>query len=186
MLQECNRGMEPCQTPPPKKSLLPWYAIHVRSNFEQTVYRALEYKGYDLFLPTYRVRRRWSDRMKDTDLPLFPGYLFCRLDLKNRLPVLTTPGVLQLVGGKNPAPVNEHEMAFVQTVLQSSLPYLPWDALAPGNRVVVDHGPLMGIQGTLLELRDRNRLVVSIKILNRALAVEIDAAWVRPSGVSVQ
>jgi transcription antitermination factor NusG len=163
-----------------KDITLPWYAIHVRSNFEQMVHRALEQKGYEVFSPTYRVKRRWSDRMKDIDVPLFPGYIFCRLDQQHRLPIVTTPGVVQLVGnGKKPVAITEDEITAVKTVLKSNLPYMPWQSLVPGNRVVVDRGPLMGVQGVLLESRTGDRLVVSIDILNRAVAVEIDATWVQ-------
>lgn len=158
----------------------PWYAVRVRSNCEQVVHRMLEQRGYELFSPMYRVSRRWSDRMKAIDVPLFPGYVFCRLDTRNQLPVLTTPGVVQLVGsGKKPVALTEIEIASIKTVLKSNLPYMPWEALVPGERVMVDRGPLMGVQGKLLECRTGNRLVVSIEILNRAVAVEIDATWVQ-------
>jgi transcription antitermination factor NusG len=165
---------------------LPWFAVRVRSNCEQIVHRALAHKGYELFLPMYKVTRRWSDRIKHIDIPLFPGYVFCRLDQQKRLPVLSTPGVVQLVGhGRRPAEVSEGEINAVRTVLKSTLPYTPASP-TPGSRVVVDRGPLMGVQGVLVEAREANRLVVSIDILNRAVAVEIDINWVRPlpSGMS--
>src|ERR1035437_3207123 len=84
-----------------------WYAIRVQSRFESVVSMALRGKGYEEFLPVYRTRRRWSDRFKDVDLPLFPGYLFCRFDVTGRLlPILTTPGLVSIVGaGRTPVPV---------------------------------------------------------------------------------
>ena len=174
--QPCNSW----RTVARREALLPWFAIRVRSNCEQSVFDALVQKGYDLFLPTYTVSRRWSDRVKQLSVPLFPGYVFCSLDQNDRFPVLTTPGVIQLVGsGKRPVEVTEDEITAVKAVLNSNLPYSPHAPLVAGDRVVVETGPLMGVQGFLVESRDTNRLVVSIEILHRAVAVEIEASWVR-------
>jgi transcription antitermination factor NusG len=160
---------------------LPWYAVHVRSNFERIVYRSLYDKGYELFLPTYSVTRQWSDRKKQTETPLFPGYLFCRFDAERRLPILTAPGVVQIIGnGKTPEPVSDEEISAVEQVLQSSLPYRPWPSIQIGQAVVVEKGPLMGVQGNLLEMQGLHRLVISITLLQRSLAVEVEASWVRP------
>jgi transcription antitermination factor NusG len=165
---------------------LSWYALHVRSNFERIVHRTLQSKGYELFLPLYRSQRRWSDRIKQIDVPLFPGYVFCRLDPRDRLQVLMAPGVLQIVGqGRIPTALAEEEVVAVQTALQSNLPCLPWPSLAPGQHVLVESGPLMGVQGILLETRYPSRLVISIQMLQRAVAVEIDANWVRPCNIGV-
>jgi transcription antitermination factor NusG len=162
-------------------TVLPWYAVYVRSNFERIVYRNLLDKGYDLFLPTYHSQRRWSDRVKALELPLFPGYLFCRLDPQNRLPVLTAPGVVQVVGnGKSPLPIPDEEIAAIHTVLKSKLPCVPWTSTSPGRRVVIQEGPLMGVQGVLIEARGPYRIAVSITMLQRSVAVEVDASWVKP------
>lgn len=165
---------------------LPWYAIHVRSNFERIVHRHLQEKGYHPFLPTYSMRRQWSDRVKQMDVPLFPGYVFCRLDPDNRMPVITTPGVVKLVGhGKTPVAISKEEIDAVQRILTSQLPYLPWPSMVLGQHVAVDHGPLMGLQGVLLECRPPHRLAVSVTMVNRAVTVEVDAAWIRPLKNSV-
>jgi transcription antitermination factor NusG len=94
-----------------RTSSWPWFALQVRARSEQAIAELLCSKGYDEFLPLYYCKRRWSDRVKRALQPLFPGYVFCRLDLQNRLPVLVTPGVLQIVGvGKTPAPIDEKEI----------------------------------------------------------------------------
>ena len=88
----------------------PWYALHVASRYEKPVASGLEMRGYSTFLPLFRSRRKWSDRFQDVDLPLFPGYVFSRLDVNCRLPVLVIPGVVRIVGlGKIPVPVDEKE-----------------------------------------------------------------------------
>jgi transcription antitermination factor NusG len=170
-----------CADPKSAETALMWYAIQTRSNSERLVYRVLEDKGYELFLPMYSEQRRWSDRVKQINIPLFPGYVFCRLDSHNRLPILQSSGVVQIVGNGNlPIPIAEEEIEAVKNVLKSNLPYIPWPSLVPGHRVVVDRGPLMGMQGVLLRVKHGYRLVVSINMLQRAVAVELDASWVRP------
>jgi transcription antitermination factor NusG len=170
-----------CADPKSTEPALMWYALQTRSNSERLVYRVLDEKGYELFLPMYSEQRRWSDRVKQINIPLFPGYVFCRLDSHNRLPILQSPGVVRIVGNGNlPIPIAEEEIEAVKNVVKSTLPYIPWPSLVPGHRVVVDRGPLMGLQGVLLRVRQGHRLVVSINMLQRAVAVELDASWVRP------
>ncbi len=108
-----------------------WFAIQTRPRWEKNASILLEGKGYELFLPLYNCRRRWSDRIKEIELPLFPGYLFCRLSPQERiLPLLTTPGVVGLVGiGRRPIPIPDHEIAAVQAIVKSGLPAQPWPFL---------------------------------------------------------
>jgi len=160
-----------------------WFALHVRSNFERTTSTILRNKGYQEFLPTYRSKRRWSDRVKEEDVPLFPGYLFCRLDQNDRLPVLSTSGVVGIVGiGKTPLPVEGPELQAIWRVTHSDLAINPWPHLNVGETVVLESGPLSGLEGVLLECKNRRRLVVSVTLLQRSVAVEIDGEHVRPVG----
>src|SRR5437867_5893024 len=108
----------------------PWFAIQVRTCAEKSAVTVLQYKGYECFLPLGKSRRRWSDRIKEFEVPLFPGYLFCRFDVHNRSPVLQTPGVLQIVGiGKTPIPVDDVEIAAIQSLGRSGLPTELWPFL---------------------------------------------------------
>lgn len=160
-----------------------WFALHVRSNFERTASTILCNKGYQEFLPTYRSRRRWSDRVKEEDVPLFPGYLFCRLDQNDRLPVLSTRGVVGIVGtGKSPVPVEGAELQAIWRVTHSDLAVNPWPHLNVGETVVIESGPLSGLEGVLLECKNQRRLVVSVTLLQRSVAVNIDGEHVRPLG----
>jgi transcription antitermination factor NusG len=160
---------------------LPWYALQVGPRFEKQIASTLLNKGYEGFLPLYRHRSRWSDRMKEVQLPLFSGYLFCRLDLNNRLPVLVTPGVMHIVGiGKTPHPVEEEEIASLQSIVVSGLRAEPRSYLNIGERVRIDIGPLAGMEGILVALKGSARLVVSVSLLQRSVSVEIDESWVVP------
>jgi transcription antitermination factor NusG len=159
----------------------PWFAVRVKSRSEKSVAAIAQYNGIQHFLPLYRSRRRWSDRMKSLDLPLFPGYVFCRIDPSCRLQLLTIPGVQQIVGaGKTPLPVNDAEIMALQVAAQSGLPAEPWPFLKVGQRVFLEAGPLAGVEGLLLELRKNYRLLLSVSLLNRSVAVEIDRDWVTP------
>jgi transcription antitermination factor NusG len=166
----------------PQQTNLFWYGIRVRSKFERVASASLSGKGYEEFLPLYRSRRRWSDRSKELDLPLFPGYLFCRLDVQDGLlPVLTTPGVISIVGaGRTPVSIPESEIHAIQAVVRSGLPAQPWPLLAAGTKVLIEKGPLAGIEGITPNVNKGYRFVVSVPLLQRSVAVEIDRRWARP------
>jgi transcription antitermination factor NusG len=162
---------------------LPWFAVRVKSNYEKTVSATLRGKGFEEFVPMYRARRRWSDRVKVIDLPLFPGYLFCRLDLNERLPLLTTPGFLYLVGrGKTPEPVDESEVMAIQTVVRSGLPASPWPSLILGQKVRLERGPLRGIEGVVAKIADQHRIYVNATLLRRSVCVQVDLDWITTVG----
>jgi len=160
---------------------LPWFALRVRPNFEKMVAMALRNKGYEEFLPLYHVRRRWSDRYRTLELPLFSGYLFCRIDLSHRLPVLMTPGLLGIVSCcKVPLPVDDIEVAAVQSIVRSTLAAEPMSGLAIGERVRIQAGPLRGVEGVLLRIEGSCRLIVSVSLLHRSVSVRMDPNWVYP------
>jgi transcription antitermination factor NusG len=161
---------------------LHWYAIQVETRLGSLASATLHNKGYEALLPLYRARRQWSDRVKEVSLPLFPGYLFCRFDVRGRiLPILTTPGVMSIVGaGKTPVPVEEVEMENIRTLLRSGHAPQPWPFLSAGERVYIERGPLAGLEGIISEADKMYRLVVSVTLLQRSVAVEIDREWARP------
>lgn len=157
----------------------PWFAVQTRTRYENLAAKQLGGRGYEVFLPFYQCKRRWSDRMQEFEVPLFPGYLFCRFNLLDRLPILTTPGVIQIVGiGKTPIPVDEKEVVALQTAVRTGVPRHPWPFLKVGQRVKVEAGPLSGLEGVLLNFKGRYRLVLSVSLLQRSVAVEVDSAWV--------
>jgi len=164
---------------------LHWYAVRVRSNYEANVSAVLEQKGVEKFLPTYRARRKWSDRIKTLDLPLFPGYVFCRIPLEHRNLVLTTGGVIDIVSvGRIPAALSEQEIEAVRTVVSAKAHAEPWPFLKIGEQVRINGGSLSGIEGILIRVKNSWRLVISVTLLERSVAVEIDAAYVSPGNGS--
>lgn len=159
----------------------PWFGVRVRSNCETVVAAALRGKGLEEFVPMYSARRRWSDRIRTVRLPLFPGYVFARFNPAARLPVLSTPGVVNILGfGANPVPIEEGEIASIQSLLRSGFAAEPWPFLRVGQRVRLLGGPLQGVEGVVVDLKQGCRLIISISLLQRSIGVEIERDWVRP------
>jgi transcription antitermination factor NusG len=160
---------------------LSWFAVRVRSNFERIAVTHLRERGYEEFAPSHKTERQWSDRKKEIDQFLFPGYVFCRFNPQDRLPVLTAPGVVDVVGwGKIPAPIPDQEIERVRRMVQSGLLVSPWPYLELGQTVLIEHGPLAGMEGILAEVKGRCRLVVSINLLKRSISAEVERSCVRP------
>lgn len=160
----------------PDATRYPWFALQVRVRHEVAVSDHLKGKGYEWFLPLYKSRRRWSDRVKEIEAPLFPGYLFCRFDPHDRLPILKTPGVAQIVGYNHiPIPVDEHEIMAIRRLVASGVPNFPCAYLEVGSKVRIDTGALRGLEGILTDVKGKRRLVLSISLLQRSVAVEIDS-----------
>ncbi len=159
-----------------------WYAVAVRSNFERIVAQSLLQKEYEIFLPVYESKRRWSDRSKVVECALFPGYLFCRMDLQERVPLLNTPGVASLVGvGRCAMAIEDSEIAAIRRIMESGLPVAPWPFLKAGQFVYINQGPLTGLEGIVMAFKNRSRLVVSVEMLQRSVTVEIENDWVQPT-----
>ena len=158
-----------------------WYAIRVKSRCEKVVSMMARNKGFEEFLPLYQSPRRWSDRVKSIDMPLFPGYVFCRVDPQRRLPLLTIPGVLHFVGiGRIPIAIEENEILAIQAAVQSGLSVEPWDFVEAGQKVRLEEGPLTGVEGIFLGMSKQQRLIVSVSLLKRSVAVTIDRHWATP------
>jgi transcription antitermination factor NusG len=164
---------------------LSWFAIRTKTTHEKRVESLLEYPQYECFLPIYVPRRRWSDRIKEVEFPLFPGYVFCRFDVHAHGPVLKTPSVMGIAGvGARPIPVDDHEIAAIQCVHHAGLAVVPHFFLQVGQRVRISGGSLDGVEGVIEDAALRNRLIASVNLLQRSVAVEIDSAWVKPEQAS--
>jgi transcription termination/antitermination protein NusG len=152
-----------------------WFAVRVLPRHEKMVNSVLGHKGFETFLPMYSRRHRYPSRARCFDLPLFPGYLFCRLHLAGRLPILTTPGVIQMVGaGRTPIAVDEQEIVALQRAVESHLPLTPVSGWQAGQRGRITDGPLAGLEGAIVRVKATVRLVLSVTLLQRSVCVEID------------
>jgi transcription antitermination factor NusG len=152
-----------------------WFALQVRSRWEGATAGLLKAKGLETLLPTYTTKRKWSDRFKVVESPLFPGYVFCSFDVHNRLPVLITPGVVSVVGrGKTPVPIDDAEILSLQAAIGSGLHIEPWPYIEIGERVRIKDDGLDGMEGILTSFKGNQRVVISVTLLRRSVALEID------------
>jgi transcription antitermination factor NusG len=158
-----------------------WFALTVKPRHEKAAARNLRLRGLEDVLPLQRVRRPWSDRMQPVDLPIFPGYVFCRFSYAERLHALNTPGVTSIVGfGHEDAPIADAEIGALRALMASGWPLSPWPYLRIGEAVRIERGALEGVRGTLLREKNPWRIVVNVELLQRSVAVEIDRDLVSP------
>ena len=156
-----------------------WFALQVRTNYERVVQQLLDQKQCESYLPSYRERRMWSDRIKHIERPYFPGYVFCRIHEEERVPVLQTPNVINLVGaGRKPIAIADDEMASLRILVDSQCQTEPWPYLSVGQKVRIDKGPLTGVEGILQAVKTGYRIVVNISLLQRSVAAEMDRSWI--------
>ena len=158
-----------------------WYAAYTSANHEKRVAEQLCVREVENFLPVYVSVRKWKDRRVKLDLPLFPGYVFVRLALRDRLRVQQVPGVARLVGfGGTPVALPDEQIKALRSGLARGVSAEPHPYLTEGRRVKLKSGPLAGMRGILLRRKGNFRVVISIDLIQRAVAVDADAADVVP------
>jgi len=160
-----------------QKSQACWYALYTCARHEKRVAEQIEQRRLSCFLPLYRSVRRWKDRRKELQLAVFPGYVFVHMPLSSKRQVLEVPGVVQLVSfnGK-PAALPADEIEALKSRLSSDAKAEPHPYLRAGKKVRVQRGPLQGLEGVILRRKDRCRLIFSIELIQRSLAIEVDEA----------
>jgi len=158
-----------------------WYAAYTCPRHEKSVARQLEDRGVDSFLPTYRSLHRWKDRRKEVEQPLFPSYVFVRVVRDERTRILQLPGIVRFVSfNGRPAELAEIEISALRNGLRERMLIEPHPYLRVGRRVRITHGPLAGANGILLRKKDQYRVVLSVDLIMRSVAVEVDIADLRP------
>jgi len=174
-----SRGIR--QEPPAGYLEARWYAAYTCSRHEKRVAQQMEERQIECFLPQYKSVRRWKDRRKELELPLFPGYVFARIALRDRLQVLTLPGVAHVVSfNGQPAPIANHEIEALRDGLSRNAPLQPHPYLKIGRRVRLRSGPMAGLEGILVRRKDKFRVVLSLDLIMRSVATEVDEADVEP------
>lgn len=152
-----------------------WFALAVKPRFDKAVARTLDSKGFETLLPLYKKQHKYAARCRESELPLFPGYVFCRFNVLTRLPILTTPGVTQILGtGNRPIALSETEISSLQTAIKAKLPLQPFPFLQTGQRVRIEEGVLAGVIGIVMRSKQSLRLVLSVTLLQRSVLLEID------------
>src|SRR5712692_10855821 len=158
-----------------------WYAVYTSANHEKRVAVQLVQRSVEHFLPLYSSVRRWKDRRVKLDLPLFPGYVFVRLALVERLRVLQIPRVVRLVGFSGmPAALPDEQVEILRAGLAERLHAEPHPFLTVGRRMRIVRGPLAGLEGVLLRKKGNFRFVLSVELIQRSLSVDVDASEVQP------
>jgi transcription elongation factor/antiterminator RfaH len=156
-----------------------WYAVCTRHQHEKVAARILLDKAFEVFLPLYKARRKWQDRIKEISVPLFPGYLFVQEGFDRWLQILSTAGVASIVScGGRPAAISSSEIEAIRQIVESSLRVEPHPFLRSGDWVRVRFGPIAGVEGILIRKKNTVRLVLSVEMLGKSAAVEVDAAHV--------
>ena len=158
---------------------LAWHALYTRHQHEKAIAHILAFKGFDVFLPLYAAAHCWKDRSKELSLPLFPCYVFLRGGLERRFDIMTTPGIHMLVtSGGHPAVVPDEEINAVRQLVERARRVEPHPFLKSGDWVRVKSGPLIGVDGILVRKKNLFRLVISMEILGKSAAAEVDASMV--------
>lgn len=158
-----------------------WFALTVKPQHERAVEEQLTAHSLEAYVPLYRSRRKWSDRVKTIQLPLFPGYVFSRFTFENRLKVMGISSVISIVGfGGIPSPISQEEIDLVKLLASQELSITPSAILRVGERVRVREGPLFGVEGILVREKAAYRVVVNIEMLHRAVAVELERDLLEP------
>jgi len=162
---------------PGEPSAASWYALYTAPRHEKHLAQQMEQRAISCFVPLYRSVRRWKDRRKALDLVLFPGYVFVQIGLQNRLQVLQLPGAVRLVTfNGQPAALPDTEIEVLRKRLSGSAKIEPHPYLRVGRRVRVRRGPMVGLEGIVVRRKDCCRVVFSIDLLMRSVAVEVDEA----------
>jgi len=161
----------------PANSPSRWYAAYTCSRHEKHVSRQLRERQIDCFLPLYQSVRRWKDRRKEVEFPLFPGYVFVHIGEAERLRVLQVSSVVHLVTfNGRPAPLEDHEIESLRNGIANGICPEPHPYLKVGRRVRVKYGPLAGVEGFLVRRKDKFRVVISIDLIMRSVAAEVQVA----------
>lgn len=162
--------------------MLNWYAIYVQSRHEKVIAFALRSKGFESCLPLSRIQQIKGRQKSVVELPVFPGYVFCKFNSQERTPILRTPGIVRIISfGKELIPLLPEEVSSLQLLEQAKVPVEPWPFLTKGQWVYISEGPLAGMSGIVNECKKGLRVIVSLALLQRSVAVEVSQWSIRPT-----
>lgn len=170
---------QPAQSSNERMTQVNWYALYTKSRHEKLVDELLKRKGIETFLPLRKIRRKWSDRIRQIEEPIFKGYLFTRTAYLNRFDVLNTKGVVRFIGfGMFPSVVPDASVLALKRFMEEEIEIDPFPYLKEGDRVSVRSGTFRGVEGFLVHKKGKYRLVISLDLIQQSASIEIDAACV--------
>jgi len=179
MRNENSQSEVPAETSQERDARGNWFALSVNVRHEKVVSELLCNKGFETFLPLYKRRHQYARRFREFELPLFPGYLFCNTNLSRRLPIMTTPGVIWIVGaGRTPIPVDNQEITSLKKAVEAGIALTPHHFWQSGEIGRISSGPLTGVEGVVIKTKQSMRLILSVTLLQRAVMLEIDSSCV--------
>lgn len=152
-----------------------WYAVHTKSRHEKIACQLIQKKNIEAYLPVKKIKKKWSDRIKEIEFPLFKGYLFVRISLSEQTKALQTKGVVRILGQHSPEPIPQEQIESLKMFENKVIEVDPFLHLKPGNSIKIKRGPLKGCIGVLARKKGKYRFIVNVKVIMQSASVEIDA-----------
>ena len=161
-----------------RKNIKSWYAFYTKSRHEKSVNRALINKGYEAYLPLLKERRKWKDRKKWVSFPLFKSYIFIKIEAKDSIFVLKTPGIVKMVKfGNNPSPVLEKTINSLRLMIDGGFNPQPTDYFVKGDSVIIKEGPLKGLEGEIATIQNQERFIIQVDAIQHSFSIEISRSY---------
>lgn len=157
-----------------------WIALYTKAQHEKVVCQKLEKNGFEVYLPLIKLKRAWKDRKKWIEQPLFRSYIFVKIELKNSVLLLNTPGIVKIVKfGNKILPVQNDDIKSLKLLLEGNFDVQPIDYLLHGDQVIVKNGPLQGLKGEIIKLQNKNRLIIRIDSIQNSVSVQIEKQFLK-------
>lgn len=155
-----------------------WIVLYTKPKHEKTIARELKKMNFEVYLPLLRERRKWSDRKKWVEFPLFKSYIFVRIELKNILRIIKIPGIVKIIKfGKNFAIIRQKDIDAIRILLDGGYNPIPTEYFIKGDPVIIKNGPLKGISGEVTRVDESDLLIIRIDAIQQSISVKIDRAY---------
>ena len=155
-----------------------WFAFYTKSRHEKSVCKTLLEQGYDVYLPLLRRRKKWSDRKKWVEYPLFKSYIFIKINPKDSIFVLKAPGIVKIIefGGK-PSPIRDLTIQYLKLMIDGGFNPEPTDYFIKGDNVIIKDGPLKGLKGIISTIHNQERFIIHIDAIKHSVSIKISRAF---------
>ena len=155
-----------------------WFAFYTKSRHEKSVHNTLINNGYEVYLPLLRERKKWSDRKKWVEYPLFKSYLFIKIEPKDSIFALKTPGIVRMIKfGNSPSPIPNQIILSLKLMLEGGYNPQPTDYFLKGDPVIIKDGPLKGLEGEIIKVHNEERFIIHVHTIKHSISIKIDRAY---------